>query len=212
MAEQTWQKTSLRRMAWWRWSIASLIGVSIGSVLQNIVGRVFPILQGYEDYWLIQPAVYSAGHIPLIIPIALAQWYILRSCVYSAYWWMVATIIGVPFIFFVSLQLLATFGYDGGAYFLVTVGVGLVHGIAQWLVIRYWASHAWIWIPTSLVALLITGIITAPLFNPLNLSMNSSIVIENVDLLRLLHGIAAWTVYYIIMGRVLVAILLRQRA
>lgn len=210
MSEYAWQKTSFRRTVWWRWSVASLIGVSIGSVLQNIAENVFPVLQGYEDHWLIQPMVYSVGHIPLIAPIALAQWYFLRSHVHSAYWWVVATVIGVPLIFFVSLHLLAIFGYAGGAYFLVTIGVGLVYGIAQWLVLRCWASDAWVWIPTSLVVLLVAGIITAPLFNPLHQNTSSSVGIETVDLMRLFHNIALWTVYYILMGRLLVAMLLRQ--
>jgi hypothetical protein len=88
---QSAHKRLLHWDIWWRWALASLVGITVATMLYWALPDSLVNPLDDEDIWLIQPWRVAVLTCVFYTPISLAQWLVLRRYVPRAWWWLVVT-------------------------------------------------------------------------------------------------------------------------
>ena len=126
--EKSAENTHVGLGFWFKWVLASIVGVTIGQV----IGRVF--ILGYELY-VIQALL-----------VGFLQWLVLRSRIRKSSWWILTTTIGFGFGFMVS-------DWPPDLTHLQYVLAWTIAGLIQWFSLREKVSYSGWWIPATGLAL-----------------------------------------------------------
>ena len=129
--------------------------------------------------WLVGWAV--LGEVGIGAAIGLAQWLVLRREVSNAGWWILAsTVAWLVGWEIVVAGLVVPPGVDIISSLITGAVVGLLMGVAQWLVLRQWTQYASLWIlaNVSVWSVSFTGIIGGALFTGVMIGAITGLVLD----------------------------------
>ncbi|MBN2501341.1 MAG: hypothetical protein JXB38_11230 [Anaerolineales bacterium] len=136
-----------------RWVLATLLGVTVGSLLAYRSASILYIILGtdklssFVDFYPIILEPVCIG-----LSTGIFQWLVLRSIIKKSGWWVLATTVGwltwELFVYpFSTFNFMALLGSDLGQLLVV----GGVLGSLQWLVLRKKSPYAGLWIVMTLL-------------------------------------------------------------
>jgi hypothetical protein len=124
---------------WLQWVVATSLGWAVGGVLLSAcIGGLGDELGNV------------VGDAALGLAVGIGQWLVLRQWLDEAGWWILASAGGFLLAVSVGEVLQGALGENVGGL-LLTVGLGLVPGILQWLFLRRQVARAGWWILASTV-------------------------------------------------------------
>jgi hypothetical protein len=151
----------LRWDLWWRWALISLIGIIVGSMLEQALPDALRYPRDDENIWLAQPWRVAVLTCVYYTPISLAQWLVLRRYVRRAWWWLLITLGSVAVVYPVSIWVLwnlaHVFGRSGlevpglillefaWAVWFLGLGGGSIYLVTQWVALLRWTTSIRIW-------------------------------------------------------------------
>lgn len=135
---------------WPLWMVVNVVGQGIGLFLALIITNVFSFSSDSFLEGLLAGFLWGGG-------IGFMQWLVLRRYHVSA-WWIIFSTLGIA----IGLGMdawyfgLVPVSINGGIF--IGAAVGLISGVAQWLVLRRSIQYAELWIGASVVSWLVTWI------------------------------------------------------
>lgn len=118
-----------------QWTLATTLAIAFAGVALTWLGRAFPY----------------AGGLALGIPVAIAQWLVLRRRVTGANGWIAATIVGFGLMWLVGFAFAALKGMSALRTFIAFAAATPVLGAMQSRIARRWSRFAPWWIVTSAI-------------------------------------------------------------
>ena len=123
-----------------RWILATLLGLGLGYVISAVAGEALgSILEPAEDALAGEAVTLALFSQVLILPIALAQWWVLRPFVPRLRGWLIASLVGAllgTLTVSTLLGLLEVPLLSGSPPAVVGAALGLFTGIFQGLIFR----------------------------------------------------------------------------
>lgn len=132
---------------WWRWALASLIGIIVAHGVYQALPRVLHFPLDDEDIWLIQSWRVAVLTCVYYTPLSLAQWLVLRRSAARSWWWIIITLGSVVILYPGSIWALWTLQqWDlASDIWFFGVGGGSVYLVAQWVAMLRWAHNRRVW-------------------------------------------------------------------
>jgi len=133
------EQASMGWQFWLQWLVATSVSWVGGTILYHTLGLA--LLGGVGEV---------AGNTILGLLIGTGQWLVLRRWLDRAGWWALAAAGGNLLAASVGVGSQAVLGENVGGLIL-TIGLGLVPGVLQWLVLRQQVARAGWWVLASTV-------------------------------------------------------------
>lgn len=132
----------------WRSSVPVVGGVLVALMLYAMLYSLFIPLHSDEDLETMQPWWLAGLNFVYYTPICLAQWLVLRRYVRRAFWWVIATLMGVSVVQPSMVGILWALDLDMLAFvaWLFGLGSGMFAAISQWIVLRRWTRRSTHWL------------------------------------------------------------------
>ena len=197
---------SLRWEIWWRWTLFSLIGITVANVIYDMLPHALRYPQADENIWLEESWRVAALTCAYYTPVSLAQWLVLRRYVHQSWWWLLITLGSVVIVYPGSIWVLYALGQWEPAGWVWLLGMGgiTVYVVAQWVALRRWTRNTWIlgmWMIVAAGGILVM----LNVIEMVNLDITKRM--SNAGFLNILYRIAVSALYQMTLGGVLTVIL-----
>jgi hypothetical protein len=139
---------SNRWLLWLGWVVTSTLGFAVG------IGLSFAVPHAVSE---------TAASVAFGLLTGLVQWLVLRKIFSQSGWWILANVLGIPLGFAATNAVHGTILWDGSPLLngVLDFGIiGLVVGLAQWLVLQRHFRKAGFWIIVSAASWSVGGLVT----------------------------------------------------
>jgi hypothetical protein len=142
------ERATIGSRIWLQWVVASSLGWAVGGVVLSLnVGTMGDQLGNV------------VGDAALGLMVGISQWLVLRQYLDRAGWWIVASAGGFLLAASLGEYLLQPWLGENAGGLLLTIGLGLVPGILQWLFLRRQVARAGWWALASTVLVFISFLV-----------------------------------------------------